>query len=136
MQTQHVLKWPALLAVALICSACSGQGAQGIVEGQATYNGQALKEGLIRFVPVGGDSQTADAAIVDGKYSATVPVGEFRVEITSSKVVGKSKMYDMPNSPAVDVVEQIIPTRFNVNSELRVTVKKGKIEKNFDLSDK
>ena len=136
MQTQRVLEWPTLLAVAILCAACSGQGAQGIVEGQVTYNGQPLKEGLIRFVPVGGASQTADAPIVDGKYTATTPVGEFRVEVTASKVVGKSKMYDTPDSPAVDVVEQVIPAKFNVNSELRVTVEKGKLEKNFELSDK
>ena len=40
-------------------------------------------------------------------------------------MVGKRKAYDTPESPTVDIVEELIPARYNVNSELKVTVKKG-----------
>ena len=74
---------------------------------------------------------TAGATIKDGKFTADVPVGELRVEISAPKVVGKRKAYDTPDSPTVDIVEDLIPARYNVNSELKVTVKKGGQKETF-----
>jgi hypothetical protein len=89
---------------------------------------------LIRFVPVDGKSQPADAIITSGKFTAIIPVGDVRVEVTSPKVVGKLKMYDTPDSPTVDRIEEAIPPKYNVSSELKMTVPKGKTEKQFDLT--
>ncbi len=114
---------------------CSSEGTKGLVEGTVTFDSQPLEQGLIRFVPVDGTSQPADATIAAGKFTAEVPVGDFRVEITSPKVVGKMQMYaDVPDSPTVDRIEEAIPPKYNVNSELKMTVTKGKIEKQFDLT--
>lgn len=123
----------ALLLVAVLAG-CSSQGATGTVEGTVTLNGQPLEQGLIRFVPVDGQSQPADATITSGKFTAIVPVGDFRVEITAPKVVGQVKMYNTPDSPTVDKIEEAIPAKYNVNTELKMTVPKGKTEKNFELA--
>lgn len=122
----------AALLVVGVLAGCSSEGEKGTVEGTVTYNSQPLEQGLIRFVPVDGRSQPADTPITGGKFTAMVPVGDFRVEITSPKVVGKMQMY--PDAPAVDRIEEAIPAKYNVQSELKMTVPKGKTEKSFDLS--
>lgn len=124
----------ALLVVAMLAG-CSSDGAKGIVEGTVTLNSQPLEKGLIRFVPVDGNSQPADGTIAAGKFTVNAPVGDFRVEITSPKVVGQTKMYDAPDSPTVDKIEEAIPPKYNVQTELKITVTKGKTEnKQFDLT--
>lgn len=123
----------ALLAVAVLAG-CSSEGTKGTVEGTVTFNSQPLQEGLIRFVPIDGQSQPADATIAGGKFTANVPVGEVRVEITSPKVVGQVRMYNTPDSPTADKIEELIPPKYNVKSELKMKVAKGKTEQPFDLS--
>ena len=41
---------------------CSSTSGKGTVAGEVTFDGQPLKEGVIRFVPVDGKSPTADTA--------------------------------------------------------------------------
>lgn len=124
----------ALLVFGLLVG-CSSDGGKGTVEGTVTLNGQPLEKGLIRFVPVDGNSQPADGTITGGKFTVIAPKGEFRVEITSPKVVGQTKMYDTPDSPTVDKIEEAIPPKYNVQTELQITVPKGKTEnKQFDLT--
>jgi hypothetical protein len=119
---------------AFLAAGCSSSTGKGTVEGTVTLDGQPLKSGLIRFVPVDGKSPTADTAITDGQYSAEVPFGEKRVEISAPKVTGKRKMYDTPNSPTVDIVEELLPASYNVQSVLTVTVNERKQTKAFDLT--
>jgi hypothetical protein len=45
-------------------------------------------------------------------------------------------MYDTPDSPTVDTVVELLPARYNVNSELKLTVDGTVQEKNFDLKSK
>jgi hypothetical protein len=125
-----------LPALALWAAGCS-DGSTTTLTGTVTLDGQPLPEGTVRLVPTdptkGG---TAGAAIKDGKFTAEVPPGELRVEISAPKVVGKRKAYDTPESPTVDIVEELIPARYNVNSELKVTVKKGGQKETFALLSK
>jgi hypothetical protein len=115
---------------------CSFAGATGLVTGEVTLDQKPLKEGVIRFVPVDGKSPTADALIANGRFTATVPTGEMRVEISAPKVVGKRKMYDTPESPLVDEVAELLPPRYNVQSQLTLSVQPGTQEKRFDLKSK
>jgi hypothetical protein len=127
-----------LLLVCLVASAgCKGSEATtGTVTGEVTLDGQPLKTGLIRFVPADGKTPTADATITDGKFTAVVPLGEKKVEISAPKVVGKTKMYDTPDSPVVDEVADIIPKQYNVRTTLTLTVQKGTQEKKFELKSR
>jgi hypothetical protein len=103
------------------------------LDGTVTLDGSPLKEGIVRFIPKDGETATADATIVDGAFSARVPLGEKQVSVNSPRVVGKRKAYDTPDSPTVDVVEEAIPARYNVTTELTIDVKPGKQSAKFDL---
>jgi hypothetical protein len=124
-------------AVALLIAAAAGCSGGSSVDGTVTLDGQPLKEGTVRFVPVDPNAGgTVGAPVKDGKFTAEVPHGEYRVEFSSPKVVGKRKAYDTPDSPVVDIVDELIPARFNTTSDLRVTVKKGGQKETFALTSK
>jgi hypothetical protein len=57
-----------------------------------------------------------------------------RVEFSAPKVVGQQKMYDTPDSPKVDVVAELLPRRYNVQSELTLDVQLGSQHAPFKLS--
>ena len=122
-------------ALALLAG-CDSQSAQGTVEGKVTLDGAPLKSGLIRFVPTDGQTPTADATITDGSFRATVPPGEKRVSISAPKVVGTQKMYNTPDSPTVDKIEELLPARYNANSELVFKVEVGSQSHDFALQSK
>lgn len=120
-------------AVIVAVVGCSAPADIGTVQGNVTLDGRPLEAGIVRFVPVDGQSPTADASVTDGQFAATVPVGEKRVEISAPKVTGQQKMYNTPDSPTVDIVKELLPARYNVNSELTLTVRDGSQEAVFDL---
>jgi hypothetical protein len=125
-----------LLAVCFVSPAahgCSSDSEKGTVSGTVTLDGQPLPSGLIRFVPVDGQTPTADATITDGEFSAEVPIGEKQVSISAPKVVGKRPAYQAPNSPMIDIVEELLPARYNVKSELTLSVTGGRQDAPFDL---
>jgi hypothetical protein len=125
----------ALLALVL---GCSSKPPRGQVSGTVTLDGQPLENGTIQFYPAKGVvGQTAGGGIENGKYSVETSVGEMTVTINGTKVVGKQKMYDTPDSPVVDKVIELIPQKYNALSELKVTVAQGPNENvNFDLKSK
>ena len=119
-----------------LAAGCSGDAADGTVTGTVKLDGQPLKAGTMRFDAVDNRTASADASIVDGKYSATMLPGEKRVLITSPKVVGKKKMYDTPDSPVYDITEELIPRRYNGESDLKQTVTAGSQTRDFELQSK
>ncbi len=127
----------ALLGLALALSAgCSGGAAVGTVSGQVSLDGQPMQKGQIKFVPADGKSAGVGVDVVDGKYTARVPAGEVKVEITADRVTGKQKMYDTPDSPTVDKVVPGVADKFNVRTELKMTVVAGTQEKSFEVTAK
>jgi hypothetical protein len=131
----HQVTRPAIFLLLLAAVGC-GSSSLGTVQGTVTLDGQPLKEGVVRFVPADGKSQTATAPIADGKFTAFVPLGEMKVEFSAPRVVGRHKVYDTPDSPLVDDVAELIPERFNTKSQLRISVKKGSQEETFALQSK
>jgi len=133
-----IRRWVSLLPlIALVgIAGCIGSSTLGTVKGTVTLDDQPLKEGVVRFVPVDGKSQTASADIKDGKFTAAVPVGEMQVEFSAPKVVNRRKVYDTPDSPMVDEVAELLPERFNVKSQLRIIVMRGSQDETFSLKSK
>jgi hypothetical protein len=89
------------------------------IHGSLTYDGKPIQDGTINFVPVNGNGPTAAAVVTDGKYSVRVAPGEKRVRIEAFRVIGQSG--PRPNDPTsrmVDVKEQILPERYNAQTEL------------------
>jgi hypothetical protein len=102
---------------------CSGDGNYGDVSGTVSYDGKPIEDGLINFLPA------------DGKDSVSkVSVGATKVQIRGSKVTGKKKMYDTPDSPEVPIIAELLPAKYHEKSELTLEVKRGSNEKNWELA--
>lgn len=114
---------------------CSGDG-NGRVQGNVTLDGQPLDSGTIRFAAADQRGQPTEATITAGRFEAVVPPGEMRIEIRAPKVTGKRKMYDTPDSPTVDEIAELLPKRYNVNSELKMTVDGSEQTQDFELKSK
>jgi hypothetical protein len=126
-----------LLGVAFIgCVGCSKDSTTAEVSGSVTVDGEPAKIGSIGVFPVDGNSPTAGGAIKDGQYMTKVPLGEAKVEIRVSKVVGQKKLYDTPDSPMQDIMVEILPDKFNNESELRIDVQPGTNKQDYDLPTK
>jgi hypothetical protein len=123
-----------LLFVFCAWSGCSKDTGRAAVSGKVTFGGEPLKSGIVKFIPADGRTATADSMIKDGEYTAAVPPGEKRVEITSPKVVGKRRM--MPESPEIDIVEELLPAKYNTKTELTYSVTAGSQTKDFELPSK
>ena len=116
---------------------CGGSGLERVpVSGKVTFNGQPVPDGQIRFVPLEGTAGPASIEVIrNGVYAfdakGGVPAGSHRVEIRS---------YDpntpQPTAPGMRPRKQLIPVKYNTQSELEITLEKGQgsVTKNFDLS--
>lgn len=123
-----------------VLSGCSG-GAKGPptvqIKGKVTLDGTPLEKGSIVFEPKDGKGSSAGGTIQNGEYVADVQPGNKIVRITSSKVVGKKKVYEGdPDSPEEDVVAELVPPMYNNQSTLEKDVGSAKDDVNFDLSTK
>ncbi len=119
-----------------------------VVSGAVTYNGEPIPEGTIRFVPDATSSvPTTTALIVDGKYSADgkggVSVGTYKIQIEAFRKVPlnpnlSKRALSMVNPTFKDGGrQQYIPKRYNVYSQLEITIPagSGEITENIDLTD-
>lgn len=99
------------------------------LEGTVTLDGVPLTEGTIVLLPLPGTSgPTAGGTIREGEFSISsdkgVFAGTFRVEITAEGKTGK-KMMDPLVGVEIEEVVELIPVRYNHESELTATVTEG-----------
>jgi hypothetical protein len=111
---------------------CDRGPAVGTVTGKITVDGQPVDGGLIRMVPVDGNSQPADSVVTAGNYSITMPVGEKRVEIFWAP--GGGGKIDTASQGAEKAIVQRVPAKYNTESTLVYTVEQGQAVKDFALS--
>ena len=120
----------------IVFSGCGGEP-KATVSGTVTLDGVPIENGTISFYPTGKAGQTAGAGIEKGMYTVEASVGEMTVQISASKVVGKHKAYDTPDSPMIEEVEELIAAEYNSASTLKVTLKPGINENvNFEVKSK
>lgn len=120
-----------------LAAGCGARDTRGVVSGAVTFDGQPVEDGSILFEPEGGQGQTAGAAIKEGKFTAEVPLGKMRVRIHGNKKTGrKYKVYDTPESPLVEEIVELLPPKYNVNSELTLEVKPGAQQVQYDLKSR
>ena len=120
------------VAVCLVVG-CGGEDELPQVTGVVSINGKQVEAGSISFIPSDGQGQTTGAAILDGKYTSQAPRGESKVEIRVPRVVGKKKLYETADSPVQDIMQEVLPEKFNEKSVLRFTPQESMNEKNWDL---
>lgn len=113
----------ALAAVSL----AAGCGVAPPVTGRGTVTlaGQPLAEGTIDLIPQPGTpGPAATVKIVQGKFeipaAAKLQPGEFRVEITADRALGKQKTMNIVTGKEEEVesYESIVPERYNRESSL------------------
>ena len=122
---------------ALLGAGCAKEPPTGMIAGEVTIDGQPLKDGRIQFTPLDGQSQPGGATVVDGKFTAKAPVAKMRVEINGNKPTGKKiKAYDTPESPLMDEIVELVPPKYNINSDLTLDVKPGNQEVKYELKSK
>lgn len=122
------LVWALMLIFAVGC----GDSTTGIVTGTVTVDGEPVS-GAITFAAVDGKTGPAGGPIVDGLYTATVPVGMSKVAIRVAKVIGTQKLYDTPDSKIHELTDEMLPPKYNDESELTYEIPSGKSTKNFDI---
>jgi hypothetical protein len=135
---RYRLAGPVLFALALGLG-CSGGGGFGDVSGEVTLDDQPLDEGVVRFVPIDGKTPTASALIAGGKFREKVPVGSHRVEISAPKLpkgFASSKELKRGTVDEGTALEELIPRKYNADSELKADVKSGSNTVRFDLKSK
>jgi hypothetical protein len=123
------------LALAALPAGCGGQAPR--VFGDVTLDGQPVADGSIAYVPVDPKTPKVEVKVQDGKYSARVPPGAYRVQVSWVKPTGqKRKMYPTPDSPMVDVTAESIPEKYNEKTELQAEIKPGDNKYDWPLKSK
>jgi hypothetical protein len=127
-----LLAWAACLALGMCWIAgCGGPRYQGeprgAIEGTVSLDGQPVDGGTIDFMPVEPDGRVASALISGGRYEipeerGPTP-GKYRVEISWNKPLGPLNE-DNPDAPQPS--EQVVPAKYNRNSELERDIARGK----------
>jgi len=105
-----------IACVLLLCLGCGGEPRLYRVVGAVSWQGQAIADGHIHFLPEDGNVHPVTAKIENGRYSAKVPQGRMKVEVWADK--------DLGYSPAMhqNVKTRLIPEEYNSLSKLRFDV--------------
>lgn len=102
--------------------------------GTVTFAGQPVDDGLIEFIPVDATPGPSFGGVVKaGRYDVPAAQGgyeggTYRVQINGSRASGKTSTVDTrvfrPDGEKMEVpvVENFIPTKYNVQSTLRATI--------------
>jgi hypothetical protein len=122
---------------------CSDGGPAGVVRGTVTLDGQPLQEGTIQLAAVDGQAPTAGAQVIDGKFETRAAPAKYRVKIESNIVLGKDgkkietgQKLDKYAPQSQFTISQLVPDKYNTNSELELDVQSGVNEPRFDLTSK
>ena len=120
-----------------VCLAGCPRGRLVEIGGRITLDGVPLENGTIDFRPADGRGPTAGAIVKQGRYSVEVVPGPKKVEILGYKKVGQQHI--TPNDPSsllVDVNEQIVPERYNTETELTCKIDSGGGTHDFALESR
>jgi hypothetical protein len=130
MKTSIQVYAAAAILVAAAVAGC-GEASDGIdrqpVSGSITLDGKPLA-GDVTFIPI-GNGTSAGGTIADGAFSIARTAGPspglYRVEISSVQPTGRSiPDRDGPPGSTTEERKNVVPGRYNVNSQLRAEVKK------------
>ncbi len=104
------------------------------VTGKITFDGEPVSEGNIAFVPTDGSGAAQGGSFKDGVYSVKVAQGPKRVEIYGERKSGKKETQE--DGRVVELKESFIPSKYNNNSELTVTIEPESATHDFELTGK
>lgn len=113
----------------LLLQSCSGSGAVPTypVTGSVTFGGKPIEKGSIVFDPADGQGTSAMGGIENGQFTAQVPAGEKILRISAVRTTDQKDQYGSLIS------ESYVPAKYNLESEIKKTVKPNE-ENKFDLA--
>jgi hypothetical protein len=116
----------ALLAAVPLAGCADDGPARKAVSGTVALDGRPLDAGSITFAPVDGFT-AANAEVVDGAFridrASGLAPGRYQVQIVADRSTGKTiPNPDFPDR-TIEEVNNVIPPRYNVKTELTVEVK-------------
>lgn len=129
-QNKHSLLSLVFVALGVLagCGTENKLGRQG-VSGSVTLDGRPIANGTIRFEPVAEDGVASGTTITQGKYDISaargLPPGEYLVRISAA---GESGVAEPLPGDSSKLAEELVPEKYNTNSELKVAIKKGSNE--------
>ena len=120
----------------LAISGCGNDSRRQQLEGTVKLDGEPLAEGSIMFIPQSGTSgPSAGGPIKEGRFSIESErgtfAGKFLVRVTATHKTGR-KIRDPDSGVMIDEEVEIIPARYNRQSELTVDVQENEM-KPFDF---
>ena len=121
--------------LAVLLAGCGRSDGRQAVSGTVTFKGQPV-DGLIEFVPAGGEATQAGTTIEKGKYSiprekGLVP-GTYKVMIFSPD--NKEVTPDPGGNPFFAKARERIPAKYNEQTTLTREVKPGSNPLDFTLN--
>jgi hypothetical protein len=125
-----------LIVATCLGPGCSAPSTTGEVVGTVTLDGKPVDSGTVQFKPVDGQTSTAGATIDKGKFSVVVPIAKHRVEISATQLASGGNAAAARHSDAGYATVELIPAKYNRNSELTMDVKSGRNERSFDLKSR
>jgi len=115
--------------IGLIAVAFAGCGrANQSIQGEVTYGGEPVEDGIIEFIPIEGTKEpSTGAAIVAGRYQiapAAGPLtgGTYKVAIRATKKTGTTSPDPFNPAKQVENKTNYIPADYNTQTKLKVTI--------------
>jgi hypothetical protein len=115
-----------LLALVCLVSLLSCADNKSTVSGTVTFDGQPVLNGVVTFVKSEGDLIREGAIIKEGAFKATLPPGEYRIELSAQKVVGKRKQKGFDGKDEeVELTAELFPESYNSKTTLTKKIEPG-----------
>jgi len=127
--------WLLLACGAGLCLSlgCSNDKRSLEATGNVTYNGNAMSDGEITFIPDDKAVAPEGGKIKDGKYSVKVQPGKYRVEIRANRPTGEKRESAAGPGQTEEVTAPYVPDEYNSKSTLTADVSSGKTKFDFEL---
>jgi hypothetical protein len=122
----------AFLAIALAVGGCASDE-QPVVSGTVTVDGQPLAEGTMHFSPLAGGASSAGTRIKGGQFSVPLERAKYKVQIFAPKASKVEAKLDANGPGGGPTMEETLPPRYNVQSELTLDVTGPKSDVRYDL---
>ena len=123
--------------LAISLEGCTKKDEQFEIRGQVSYQGEAIAEGKILFMPKDESRPQAIAQIADGEYVTASPggvfVGEYKVQVLGYRGTGKIQDLGPLYGGKQEQQVQYIPAKFNRETELTVDISSEESEYDFEL---
>jgi hypothetical protein len=107
-----------------------------VVSGEVTVDGQPLASGVMQFLPEAGDAPSEASRVADGKFSAKLQRTKYAVQIYAPREAKTAAKLDENGPGGGPTMEETLPPRYNLRSELKLDVTGPKNDVRFELKSR